>query len=142
MPESLAPELLDLRERTETIVAELQALEAGLGEDLDAPIPADLAARARERSRELGLFAMTQPTEFGGSEAGPLALAVAREATSGSRATSSAPAPASSAPPRAPPARSSSSRCSAATPRAPSPSPSPATPSAPPGPSARATTCS
>ena len=79
MPESLAPELLDLRERTQTLVAELQALEVGLGDDLDAPVPADLATRARERSRALGLFVMTQPAEFGGSEAGPLALAVARE---------------------------------------------------------------
>ena len=80
MPESLTPDLLDLRARAEALAGGLRDLEAGLGGDPAAPIPEAAAAEARERSRAAGLFGMTQPAEFGGAEAGPLALAVAREA--------------------------------------------------------------
>ncbi|MSQ29753.1 MAG: acyl-CoA dehydrogenase [Dehalococcoidia bacterium] len=78
MPESLHPDLVALRDRIRAFVEDdLSPLERGL--DPDAAVPADVRQRVRERSRELGLFGMTQPQEFGGSEAGPLAMAVARE---------------------------------------------------------------
>lgn len=79
MPESLTPELIELRDRTQALVDELRALEAGLTDGLEAPIPPEVAAEARERSQAAGLFGMTQPAEFGGANAGPLALTVARE---------------------------------------------------------------
>ena len=78
MPESLPPDLVALRDRIRAFVDDdLSPLERDL--DPDAPVPADVRQRVRERSRELGLFGMTQPREFDGSEAGPLAMAVARE---------------------------------------------------------------
>lgn len=81
MPENLPPELADLRERIQAFIQdELEPLERGLEGDQDAPVPTEIGARVRERSRELGIFGMTQPQAFGGSGAGPLALTVAREA--------------------------------------------------------------
>ncbi len=78
MPESLPPELVDLRDRIQTFIAEdLRPLEAGLPPD--GPVPAEVRAGVRERSKALGLFGMTQPRSVGGSEAGPLAMVVARE---------------------------------------------------------------
>ena len=81
MPESLPADLLDLRERVAAFADdELRLLEDELGDDPDAAIPPAVAARVRARSRELGLHAMTQPRDLGGSEAGTLALTVVREA--------------------------------------------------------------
>ena len=81
MPESLPVELVELRDRVAAFAeGELRPLEAGLGEDPDAALPDEFARQVRARSRELGLFGMTQPREVGGSEAGPLALTVVREA--------------------------------------------------------------
>lgn len=78
MPESLPPELVALRDRIRAFVEDdLRPLEAGL--QPDAPAPPDVRQRVRERSRELGLFGMTQPRSAGGNEAGPLAMVVARE---------------------------------------------------------------
>lgn len=78
MPESLPADLLDLRARLEAFVeGELKPREAGL--DDESPAPADVARQVRERSRALGFYGMTQPAEFGGTEAGPLAMTVARE---------------------------------------------------------------
>lgn len=78
MPESLPPDLLELRERVQTFVTEvIEPLEGSLSDD--GAIAEDVGQQIRERSREQGLFGMTQPREFGGSEAGPLALVVARE---------------------------------------------------------------
>ncbi|MBM3139551.1 MAG: acyl-CoA dehydrogenase [Chloroflexi bacterium] len=80
MPESLTPELVALRDRVQSLIDDdLRPLEAALGDDLEAAVPEETRARVRERSRELGLFAMTQPRAFGGNEAGPLALTVVRE---------------------------------------------------------------
>jgi alkylation response protein AidB-like acyl-CoA dehydrogenase len=80
MPESRSPELLELRDRLQSFIDDdLRPLEEQLGDDVEAPIPRDVRARAAERSRELGIFGMTQPEEYGGSAAGPLALTVARE---------------------------------------------------------------
>lgn len=81
MPESLTAELIDLRDRVRAFIEDdLQPLEATLGEDATAPVPDEIRRRVRERSRECGFFQMTQPRAFGGSEAGPLALTVVREA--------------------------------------------------------------
>lgn len=78
MPESLPPDLVALRDRIRAFVDEdLRPLAAGL--EPDAAPPAEVRARVRERSKALGLFGMTQPRSVGGSEAGPLAMVVARE---------------------------------------------------------------
>ncbi len=78
MPESLPPDLVALRDRMRAFVeADLLPLEASL--EPDAPAPSDIRQRVRVRSKELGLFGMTQPRSAGGSEAGPLAMVVARE---------------------------------------------------------------
>lgn len=76
MPESLPPELIDLRERLEAFVEEIRPLERRIEGD---SVPDEVRAQVRERSKALGFFGMTQPAEIGGSEAGPLALVVARE---------------------------------------------------------------
>ena len=80
MPESLTPELNELRDRVQAFVDDdLRPLEGALGDDDAVPVPDETRRRVRERSRALGLFQMTQPRAFGGSEAGPLALTVVRE---------------------------------------------------------------
>ena len=80
MPESLTAELVELRERIQSFIDDdLRPLEEQLGDEAGAAAPADVRARVRERSRELGIFGMTQPEQYGGSAAGPLALTVARE---------------------------------------------------------------
>lgn len=78
MPESLPPDLVTLRDRVSAFIDEdLRPIEQGIAPD--APAPADVRQRVRARSKEIGLFGMTQPRAFGGSEAGPLAMVVARE---------------------------------------------------------------
>ena len=78
MPESLPPDLVALRDRIRAFVDDdLRPLEDGL--DTDASTPVEVRQIVRERSKELGLFGMTQPRSVGGSEAGPLAMVVARE---------------------------------------------------------------
>ncbi len=80
MPESLPTALAALRDRVQSLVDDqLQPLEAMLSPDPQAAIPADVARATREHSRNAGIWAMTQPRDFGGTEAGPLALTVARE---------------------------------------------------------------
>lgn len=78
MPDQIAPELLELRESMQRFIDDdLRPLEelADKG-DIDEQ---KLGLEVIKRSRELGFFGMTQPEEFGGTQAGPLALAVARE---------------------------------------------------------------
>lgn len=78
MPESLPPDLVALRDRVRAFVdGDLRPLEEGLSPN--GPVPAEVRRRVRERSKEIGLFGMTQPRSVGGSEAGPLAMVVARE---------------------------------------------------------------
>ncbi len=78
MPESLPEDLIELRERIQAFVeAVIRPAEGGLPDE--GSIPEGVRGDIRERSREQGLFGMTQPRDFGGSEAGPLALVVARE---------------------------------------------------------------
>jgi acyl-CoA dehydrogenase len=78
MPESLPPDLIALRERTEqlandTLLPLEQALEHG---ELDS---AAARARAIDAAKAAGLFGMTQPRAFGGTEAGQLTLTVVRD---------------------------------------------------------------
>ena len=78
MPEQLTPELIALRERTQAFVDDdLRPLQerADGGTVDDTEVRRSVVAR----SRELGLFGMTQPRDFGGTEAGALELTVVRE---------------------------------------------------------------
>ncbi len=81
MPEHVPPELIELRERVARFAdEELRPLESAAADDEEAPENRDIRRAVAERSRGAGFFGMTQPRDFGGSEAGPLALTVAREA--------------------------------------------------------------
>jgi len=81
MPETVPPELLELRERIQRFAEEeLRPLEEQSSEDDEYTAESELRREVARRSREAGFFGMTQPKEFGGTEAGPLALTVAREA--------------------------------------------------------------
>ena len=76
MPESISVELQALRRRA----TEFTALAAKIAtRHANAPLPAEVRAELITAAKSSGLFAMTQPREFGGSEAGPLALTIARE---------------------------------------------------------------
>lgn len=77
MPEVLADDLRDLRRRLQAFCSEqLPGWQQRLTAGAEA---AGIHAEVRAAARALGTFAMTQPRAFGGSEAGPLALTVARE---------------------------------------------------------------
>ncbi|MDA0351318.1 MAG: acyl-CoA dehydrogenase [Chloroflexi bacterium] len=81
MPETLPTAIEVLRERMAVLVSEqLQPLEAQLPEDPRAPIPPEIAQQVRERSREAGMWSLTQPIEFGGAAVGVLAQTAVREA--------------------------------------------------------------
>lgn len=67
MPESISPELLQLRKDCETFAQEQLLSEQP-------------TANVRDAAKALGLFSMTQPKSHGGSEASTLALTVVREA--------------------------------------------------------------
>ena len=71
MPESLPPELQRLRDDTAALARDVLA---PLGED-----PAGHRGRIVAASKEAGLFSMTQPRAFGGTEANTLALTVVRD---------------------------------------------------------------
>jgi alkylation response protein AidB-like acyl-CoA dehydrogenase len=71
MPESLSAPLIELRDTCDELAASMLALS-----DTD---PVDARVSIREAAKLAGIFAMTQPSAFGGSEANQLALTVARE---------------------------------------------------------------
>lgn len=82
MPESLSPDLVVLREGCERFARDVlmpQQVALAAGRSDEAAVR-DIVRRA---AREAGLFAMTQPKSFGGREAGPLALTVARDTLAG-----------------------------------------------------------
>lgn len=75
MPESLPPDLVELRDRV-----------AALARDMLVPLrdddrldPAERLRRVREASKAAGVFPLTQPVELGGVGASALALVVARD---------------------------------------------------------------
>ena len=77
MPEQLTPDLVELRERLRRFIDEHlrpidERAEGGADED-------ETRRQVIARSLELRFFGMTQPREFGGTQAGPLALTVVRE---------------------------------------------------------------
>jgi alkylation response protein AidB-like acyl-CoA dehydrogenase len=85
LPESLSPQLTALRDRVaDFLTDELAAWESEAALSFDDPVPETLAARVRERSRELDLHGLAQPTALGGLEAGLLCLTVVREALAAS----------------------------------------------------------
>jgi acyl-CoA dehydrogenase len=72
LPESLTPELQNLRDTCNKFAQEVLAPNADLS-------PAQARANIRAAAKAAGLFTMTQPEEFGGSASSQLALCVARE---------------------------------------------------------------
>ena len=75
MPESLTPELLRLRDDTHAFAR-----------DTLKPLAEDFPANRKrivDASRAAGLFSMTQPRAFGGSQASTLALTVVRDTLAG-----------------------------------------------------------
>jgi len=72
VPESLTPELLALAQTCETFATQVLIPAADTS-------PQAARAKIREAAKSAGLFGMTQPESFGGSQAGQLALCVARE---------------------------------------------------------------
>ena len=75
MPEQLSPDLVALRERVKALARDtLVPLR-----DDTALQPETRAERVRTASKSAGVFAMTQPKEFGGSGASLLALTVVRD---------------------------------------------------------------
>jgi alkylation response protein AidB-like acyl-CoA dehydrogenase len=72
MPEMLSPELIQLRDDCAEFATQHLLIHA------EQPAP-DARDQVRAAAKAAGLFAMTQPTAFGGSAAGQLALCVARE---------------------------------------------------------------
>ena len=80
MPESLPTAIEVLRDRMAKLVSdELRPLEEQLPDAPRSPVPAEIAQQVRERSREAGMWSLTQPVEFGGAAAGSLALTTVRE---------------------------------------------------------------
>ena len=74
-----------LRDRVAGFLADdLDAWEAEAALLWNDPVPETLATRVRQRSRELELHGLAQPTVLGGLEAGPLALTIVREALAAS----------------------------------------------------------
>ena len=75
MPEQLSPDLAALRDRVDVLAREVLApLRDDAGRE-----PKERAAQVRQASKDAGIFAMTQPAEFGGSAASLLALTVVRD---------------------------------------------------------------
>ena len=75
MPENLPPEIVALRDRVDDLA---RSVLVPLRDDA-ALTPRTRADRVRSASKEAGVFAMTQPAEFGGSGASLLALTVVRD---------------------------------------------------------------
>jgi len=80
MPESLPTAVAVLRDQMQSLIDDqLRPLEEQLPDDPSADVPAEIAQAARQASRDSGMWAMTQPADFGGTEAGTLALTAVRE---------------------------------------------------------------
>jgi acyl-CoA dehydrogenase len=72
VPESLSEELIALAETCNDFATQIML-------SADASDPVAARAAIRQGAKDAGLFAMTQPQEFGGSAASQLAMCVARE---------------------------------------------------------------
>lgn len=83
MPESLPTAVVTLRDQMQSLIDDhLRPLEAQLPEGPDAAVPAEIAQAVRGHSRDAGMWALTQPADFGGVEVGTLALTTVRETLS------------------------------------------------------------
>ncbi len=84
-PEAVPVELEGLRHRLRAFIEdELLPVERERRLADEHESPAELRRWVRQRSRELGLFALFQPRELGGGGLGPLGLAVLHETVGGS----------------------------------------------------------
>ena len=78
MPEQLSPAMRELRRATDAFIDDvLRPLERELGSGEVTPA---FRRRIIDAARLAGIFGMSQPVEFGGTDAGPLAVTIAREA--------------------------------------------------------------
>ena len=75
MPEQLSSEVAALRDRVDALARDVLA---PLRDD-DQPNASERRDRVRQAAKEAGIFAMTQPVEFGGSGATQLQLTVVRD---------------------------------------------------------------
>ena len=76
------PDFLDSKHTD--VLRNAERLASELASPIDQAVPTDLGTAVRQASKAAGVFGMTQPQAFGGSEAGALALAIVRD-TLGSR---------------------------------------------------------
>ncbi len=80
MPESLPPDLVDLRNRvTDLAVQHLVPLRPTTFGEVHGADRARLAEAVRRASKDAGVFGLAQPRAFGGTGAGALALTVVRD---------------------------------------------------------------
>lgn len=80
MPDFLPSDIQLLSDQMGTLVAEqLRPLEEELSPDPRVAIPDEIAQLVRQRSHAAGMWALTQPAEFGGKAAGALAQTAVRE---------------------------------------------------------------
>jgi acyl-CoA dehydrogenase len=80
MPENLTPELLSIKEKARVFIFdEISEWAESITDDTDPASLDSLRQRVRERSRELGFFYKTQPSEHGGSPATTLELIMLTE---------------------------------------------------------------
>ena len=80
MPESLPIDLQNLQKKVQSFIDDvLVNIESNLDPNLNQSIPNSILDEVRIRSIENGVWGLTQPSEFGGSEANILEMTVVRE---------------------------------------------------------------
>ena len=80
MPELLPTNLQNLQKKMQSFIDDvLVDIESNLDPDLSQSIPNSILNEVRTRSIENGIWSLTQPSEFGGSEANILEMTVIRE---------------------------------------------------------------
>ena len=77
MPESLPIDLQNLQKKVQSFIDDvLVNIESNLDPNLNQSIPNSILDEVRIRSIENGVWGLTQPSEFGGSEANILEMTV------------------------------------------------------------------
>ncbi|MBG92504.1 MAG: hypothetical protein CL792_00775 [Chloroflexi bacterium] len=80
MPDSLPLDLQNLQTKMQSFIDDvLTDIEAKIESNINQPIPNNILDEARIRSIESGIWGLTQPAEFGGSEANILEMTIVRE---------------------------------------------------------------
>jgi len=82
MPESLTPQLVELRDRAIALAGEVLVPAAARLKDAGGA-ETDVLEHVRVESLARGFFRMTQPRAFGGLESGPVELTVVRDTLAG-----------------------------------------------------------